>query len=217
MNKKAYLAIVMIATVMLACSFSGTDTQVSSTNGDIIYQDDFSNSGSGWPSKSSDGGSMDYANGNYRIYVSDPYADLIANAGENLPADVVIDVDITKSGGTENNDFGAVCRLKDLDNFYFFQISSDGYAVIGKFENNQMQYLSADGMSKVDGIYPGSSTNHMRVECVGNSFSLYANGSLVATVTDNTFTSGGDVGLMAGTFDEGGVDIVFDNFIVTNP
>jgi len=213
MNKKVYLAIALITLVSMACLTTTTTT----TGGSALYQDDFSSTGSGWPSRNSGGDVMDYANGSYRIYVSGAYADLIANAGKSLPADVAIDVDITKSGGTDNNDFGVVCRLQDLDNFYFFQVSSDGYAVIGMFKNNEMSYLSADAMQKVDGINSGGSTNHVRAICKGSSLSLYANGSLVASATDSTFTSGGDVGLMAGTFDEGGVDINFDNFVVTAP
>jgi hypothetical protein len=38
----------------------------------------------------------------------------------------------------------------------------------------------------------------------------------VASVYDNSFT-GGDVGLMVRTFDEGGVDMLFDNFLVREP
>ena len=39
------------------------------------------------------------------------------------------------------------------------------------------------------------------------------NGELVADVRDGAFASG-DVGLIAGTFDEGGVEIHFDDFFV---
>jgi hypothetical protein len=220
MSKKITIAVAVIALVSLACSFSTVNTPKPSTSGqtsNVLYQDNFSNSGSGWLTRNSGGNIMEYSNGSFRIYLTDTKADLVSNAGQSLPADVVIDVDITKSGGTDNNDFGVTCRLKDLDNFYFFQISSDGYAVIGKFENNKMQYLSATAMQKVDGIGAGGTTNHVRAECIGSAFKLYANGNLIAQTTDSTFTSGGDVGLMAGSFDQGGVDILFDNFVVTKP
>jgi pectate lyase len=217
MNKRVYIALVMIALVSLACSFSTTNTPQVSTGGNSLYQDDFSNSSSGWLTRNSGGDIMEYAGGGFRMYVSGTYSDLVSNAGASLPANVAIDVDITRTAGSENNDFGVLCRVKDLDNFYFFQISSDGYAVVGKYVNNEMQYLSADAMQKVDGINSGSSTNHMRAICNGSSLSLYANGSLVASATDSTFTSGGDVGLMAGTFDAGGVDILFDNLVGTAP
>ena len=218
MNKKAFLALALITIATLACSFSFGNSGTTTTSSDgALYQDDFSNNGSGWPKDSYNGNVMDYANGQYRIYVADTYGDLIANAGVNLPADVVIDVDITLGSGSENNDFGVVCRLQDLDNFYFFQISSDGYAVIGMFQDNSMYYLSADAMQKVDGIYSGNATNHVRAVCQGSNLTLYANNALVASVSDTTFTSGGDVGLMGGSFDQGGIDIYFDDFVVTAP
>jgi hypothetical protein len=42
------------------------------------------------------------------------------------------------------------------------------------------------------------------------------NGELVADVRDDTFASG-DVGLIAGTYEEGGVEIHFDDFFVHEP
>ncbi|NJN80226.1 MAG: hypothetical protein HC797_07025, partial [Anaerolineales bacterium] len=44
----------------------------------------------------------------------------------------------------------------------------------------------------------------------------YVNGFQVAQAQDSTLTSG-DVGILAGTFDTPGVDIVFDNFVVLQP
>jgi len=45
---------------------------------------------------------------------------------------------------------------------------------------------------------------------------VYANGTLLGSADDSTFTSG-DVGLEAGTFDVGGTEIRFDNFVVSQP
>jgi serine/threonine protein kinase len=195
-------------------SIPNTPTPVQSS---LLYYDDFSNPNSGWSSRTSTADTMDYANGGYRIYLSSTMTDLVSHAGISLPADVVIDVDVTKADGTDNNDFGVACRLRDLNNFYFFEISSDGYAVIGMFLDNKMSYLSADAMQKVDGILSGKATNHIRAECIGNTLNLYANGSMVAQATDSTFPNGGDVGLIAGSFDQGGVDILFDNLQVNKP
>jgi hypothetical protein len=38
----------------------------------------------------------------------------------------------------------------------------------------------------------------------------------VDSVPDTSFTSG-DVGLIAGTYEEAGTDVLFDNFVVTKP
>jgi hypothetical protein len=42
------------------------------------------------------------------------------------------------------------------------------------------------------------------------------NGQILADVKDSDL-SDGDIGLIASTFDESGVDILFDNFVVTRP
>jgi len=39
---------------------------------------------------------------------------------------------------------------------------------------------------------------------------------VLTSVADSTLSSG-DVGLLASTYDEAGVDILFDNFTVTTP
>jgi hypothetical protein len=45
---------------------------------------------------------------------------------------------------------------------------------------------------------------------------LYVNGDQVYSVEDASYASG-DVGLIAGTFEETGADIRFDNFTVREP
>ncbi|MBU4226021.1 MAG: hypothetical protein KKC71_09395 [Chloroflexi bacterium] len=158
----------------------------------------------------------DYANGGYRIYVKMTEYDAWANPSRSFPGDVRIEVDATKIGGPDDNDFGVICRYQDVDNFYYLLISSDGYAAIGKYEGGSQQLISSDNMQKVDGITPGAATNHIQADCIGSELKLYVNGNLVATATDSSFTSG-DVGLMAGTFDTAGTDILFDNFYVYKP
>jgi hypothetical protein len=182
----------------------------------ILWRDDFSDPNSGWSDRSGSD-SMSYLDGEFQIYLNSTMTDLIARPSLVLPADVIIEVDTYNAASTDNNDFGVLCRMQDMDNFYFFEIASDGYAVIGMFLDNKMKYLSAENMASVDGINPGAMPNHIRAECIGNRLRLYANGNLVAETTDSTFTTGGDAGLIAGSFDVGGIDIRFDNFIVIKP
>ncbi len=171
----------------------------------ILFSDDFSSTKSGWDQVQEDDMVTDYANGGYRIYVNEVNYDMWANPSKFFPGDVRIEVDATKIGGPDDNDFGVICRYQDIDNFYFFMISSDGYAAIGKFEGSNNELISSDNMQKVDGITPGAATNHIRADCIGSELKLYVNGNLVATATDSSFTSG-DVGLMAGTYDTAGTD-----------
>jgi len=60
------------------------------------------------------------------------------------------------------------------------------------------------------------SANHIQVICDGPRLALIVNGEFIAEVYDSTFIDG-DIGLIVGSFDIPGVDIWFDNLMVTNP
>ena len=130
-----------------------------------------------------------------------------------------IEVDATKVGGEDDNDYGIICRYSgtpESPNYYFSIISSDGFAAIGKTTGGTSEYLSSEQMEPADAIKQGAVTNHIRTDCIGSSITLYVNGQQVATATDSSYT-GGDVGLMAGTFEISSTEINFDNFLVLKP
>ncbi len=219
-HKFHFMAILLVLTLaMLACSLGASDGEDAPVDGplpaDILFQDDFSDSSSGWDSYSGSDGATDYADGVYRIYVNETSTDYWANPGLDF-TDTVIEVDATKVGGPDDNDLGLICRYQDLDNFYFFVISSDGYYAIGKVVDGTQELLGVENMEYSDTIKQGNATNHIRADCFGSHLVLHVNGQKLSDVTDNTYTSG-DVGLMAGTFDEAGTDIHFDNFVVKKP
>jgi hypothetical protein len=76
--------------------------------------------------------------------------------------------------------------------------------------------ISSDKLQPSDAVKQGATLNRVRADCVGDSLTLYVNGQKVATATDTSLTTG-DVGLIAGTYNEPGTDILFDNFVVTKP
>ena len=186
--------------------------QVSSN---VLFSDDFSDPDSGWDRVQAEEGVTDYENGQYRIFVDQSQHDYWANPGLSF-TDVQIEADATKIGGPDDNDFGLICRYQDVENFYAFLISSDGYYAIMKYSDGGSETLGSDGMLSTDAVLQGDTTNHLRADCVGDALSLYANGELVHSVSDSTFASG-DVGLIAGTFEDPGADIVFDDFVVFQP
>ena len=67
-----------------------------------------------------------------------------------------------------------------------------------------------------DAIQQGAATNHLRADCVGETLTLYVNDAAVAEAQDTDFASG-DVALMAGSYDDPGVEILFDDFVVKQP
>lgn len=217
--KKVLLIVGVLVAATMACSLLSPTVDPTTSppvQNDTLFSDDFSNSNSGWDQITEDYKITDYANGGYRMWLSETQYDIWANPSEYFSGPVSVEVDVQKVAGPDDNDFGIICNYQDLDNFYVGLVSSDGYAVIMKRLDSNAEYISSEKMLAVDGIKPGSATNHIRFDCNNGDLTLYANGNQVAYVYDNSFTSG-NVGLQVGTFDEGGVDFLFDNFVVTKP
>jgi hypothetical protein len=150
---------------------------------------------------------IEYAYAGLRMYLNKP--DYLTFTNVNVFAeDVIIEVDAEKIGGPDDNSFGVVCRQIE-DTYYYFEISSDGFYAIGKFINNEFSEILPWGESEA--INQGNATNLIHVECVGNTLRFAANGILLAEAQDDSIRDG-YLGLVVGTFEIAGVDILFDNF-----
>lgn len=187
-----------------------------SIKNDILFFDDFSDPSSGWDRVDESDYSTNYFNDAYRITVDSNLSDSWANPGNESYADVVIEVEATKYGGPDDNDFGIICRYQDVDHFYYAIISSDGYYGISKVTSDSSDVIGRDHLDYSEVINQGSATNQLRFECIGETLNLYANGQLLDQQTDGDYSSG-NVGLIAGTYDTPGTDILFDNFRVLAP
>jgi len=209
------LFLVPLLVLTLACSALSGPEIGAPGDPSALFSDDFSDPDSGWDRVQAEEGVTDYDNGRYRIFVDQSQHDYWANPGLSF-TDVQVEADATKIGGPDDNDFGLICRYQDTENFYAFLISSDGYYSIMKYSGGSSETLGADAMLSTDAVIQGDSTNHLRADCIGDSLTLYANGERLHAVTDSAFSSG-DVGLIAGTFDEPGADIAFDDFVVLQP
>jgi hypothetical protein len=210
-----YFSIVLVMVLsILACSTGGQNPQ-RAASGDTLFEDDFSNPASGWDRIQDSGGKIDYVDGKYHMAVNTADTDVWANPGKKF-GNVSVQVSAAKVGGTDNNDYGVICRYVDSDHFYFFVISSDGYYGIGKVKDGQFLMVNQEDMLPSEDIRKGSEMNTIQADCVGSTLSLYVNGKLLDTQKDSDFATG-DVGLLAGTFAEAGVEVEFDDFIVKMP
>jgi hypothetical protein len=213
-NQKLLAFLVVISLTVLACTLTSTGGGNNSGDDDernnVLFQDDFSRKNSGWDRAEYDFATTDYGDDVYRIEITSedyftwatPYKDF---------DDVVIEVETFKASGGDDNGFGIVCRHEDEENFYFLEISSDGYAWIGKYYDAEYEVIDGGEASNVN---LGNETNSLRAECIDDELSLYVNGRLELQVVDSDFTDG-DVGLIVETYTSTSTEILFDNFIVS--
>jgi hypothetical protein len=211
----AALMILLVNVGCTAISARGAASDVTSP-GDTLFFDDFSDPPSGWGIWNRDGASVDYYEDGLRIQVNEPQYDFWSVAGLHFE-DAIIEVDATTLGGPEDNDFGIICRYQDKDNFYMLVVSSDGYYGIAKMQSGQHSMIGAQQLQyNRSAIAGGQAKNHLRADCVGSKLRLYANGQKLMEAVDKDF-SAGDVGVITGTYNVQGVDILFDNFVVKKP
>lgn len=208
------ISILILLITLTACQ-SAFIADLVTQSGQALYHDDFSDPTDGWPEATDTTGSLGYSQGAYRIVVNSAGYDLWA-VSRQLYGDVQVEVDTARLAGTPDNRFGLICRYQDAENFYVFIISSDGYYATAIIQNGTSALLGQEMMAYNAAIIHGDGPNHIRFDCIGDTLTGYVNGQLVAVVNDSNFSSG-DAGLLAGAFDEGGVEISFDNFQVIKP
>ncbi len=213
MKSMHFLPIVIIlAATSLACFTTGINT----TPSGILFSDDFSNAGKKWDQHTDASYSANYYNEAYRIIVNNVQTDAWSNPGKESFTDTRIEVDATKIGGPDDNDFGVICRYTGANSFYYAIISSDGYYAIMKMTAENGKFIDLDSMHESNRINQGVGTNHIRFDCVGSSLTLYVNGFQIDQQTDTEYTTG-NVGLISGALGSAGTDILFDNFYVYKP
>lgn len=158
---------------------------------------------------------MGYDAAGFRFFIREEGVDYWTTPGLSL-SNTRVEVDVLQYAGPVENRMGIICRHQNDQNFYFFVISADGYYAIGKNKDGRSTLLEQNAMQYSGAIKKGVVINHLRAECQGSTLSFFVNDVPVALVVDEDFSSG-DVGLLAGTFDRGDLDILFDNFVVTQP
>jgi hypothetical protein len=211
--KSFILTITAFCLLLPACASFPTPESPPAKPGEILYQDDFENNTTGWDRVRNDYGIMDYDSGGYRILIQRPAMNLWSTPERDF-RDVRLEVDVFKLNGPDENRTGLVCRYQN-GSYYFFIISNDGFYAIGKFIGGQTTLLGQSEMQS-SALIQQKAVNHLRADCTGNTLTFYLNFNPVASAQDTDLATG-DVGLLAGTFSQPGVDVLFDHFVVMQP
>lgn len=168
----------------------------------------FAQDSGGWETNADEDAGRFYRDGALHIEVTTD--SLVAwSSSDALVTDFYLEVDATRIAGPLDNEFGVIFRRVDNNNFYLFNVSSDGYYGLRMLVDDEweeiIQWDRTDAIGSVEG-----SSNRLGVLARGPRISLYVNNTLLGEVADDTF-SAGKIALAAGTFEEAGVEIAFDN------
>ena len=182
----------------------------------LVYQDDFSDSRSGWDDafdRERQYSAKQYGNGKYYIQVNTSGLTVWGLANQDV-ANFRLEVEASQEAGPNNNGYGVLFRFRDPDNYYRFDISGEGYFLLSKLSQGEIVKLAEWTPSPA--IKVGRATNRLAVEALGDRIRLFANGVQLAEVRDSSFTHG-NFGFFASTFSEPNLTVSFDNIKVWVP
>jgi uncharacterized RDD family membrane protein YckC len=232
----AAAAVALVVLVLLGVSFyqatgdddvSGPKAEPTATpetlavrEGEILFQDDFSDPTSGWGAAVYEEGEAGYVEGAYRIFVN--------QAGVHIFSDVELsprvqglrlEFEATQLAGTSGDIVGARCYTDiGSDAGYIVGIAPEqGYRVA--FRGDDYRLLESSG-ERVDAVLPQGEENQLRVECVASPdapivLTLGVNGETLVRAEDEETTRGFDgFGIIVDTT-EGGAEALFDDFVGT--
>jgi hypothetical protein len=209
-----FLGLVLLTACSQISSF-GQQTIYDVPSGSILFQEDFSSDQNKWRTWDQEGSFVRYQAKGFRFFVNQANYDYWSTPGYTFK-NMKVEVDAIKVDGPDNNAYGVMCRFVDADNYYAFLISSDGYAGILRVLDGVYTLLNGASMEYAPMILKGEALNKISAACNENDLTLMINGEALFIVQDESFDTG-DVGLMVSSYDQPGVDILFDNLTVTQP
>jgi hypothetical protein len=126
--------------------------------------------------------------------------------------DFVAEVEVMQISGSINSGYGMVFRIQDSNQFYRFDITGNGRFMVEKRTAAGGWERLTDEWQETSLLLTGyQNRNLLKIEANGGNLGFSINGFEVFSIDDSTFSSGG-FGLNAGTFDQGGLVVAFDNF-----
>ncbi|HKJ26296.1 MAG TPA: hypothetical protein VJ965_01545, partial [Anaerolineales bacterium] len=166
---------IVIALTILACSTATNGGDGTAAN--ILFEDDFSKTSTGWDQETYPDGLTDYADGAYKIGIYAESKFFWANPYKNYE-DVIVEVEAQKVSGGDDMQYGVICRHQDVENWYTLAVTAKGFAIIRKrFNGGDLEFITE--LEEAPSVFTGNGTNLLRAECVGDRLSLYVNGELV--------------------------------------
>jgi hypothetical protein len=161
------------------------------------FNDDFSNSNSGWSVVSTDASEASYnTSGFYEMWIKKANNYIVSTSPDNLPRplkNILISVRAQPALG-DTGEYGVVCRFQDMNNFYMAGLSGNQF-FIGKVVKGEWTFLTSPEWQTLPDSRPDADGYQLiRMSCIDSFIVLEVNGISAAHVTDEELSTG-DVGL----------------------
>ena len=183
----------------------------------VVFRDGFDSQDGNWGTYSSKDGSASYENSKLYIrnYTASEYPSasyLSTSLTDGQFSDFALGVEMELVSGSTANWQSVICRHNEVGDYYKFCIGANGKYSIQKSVGGVATMLRTPTSSKYIRTGLGV-TNNIRVDCIGDSLTLYINGSSVAQISDNTVVAG-NVGFSVESYSGEYTEVAFDNVVI---
>ncbi len=183
-----------------------------STTLPILFEDDFSDPGSGWYVSSDERQEKAYEDGEYSLLSKLPNTIVWQWIPRPtwIEGDFTVEVDIRRLSTDKGHSGGIAFRYQDNDNYYIYEVRSgdNQYRLLKQLRN---KWITLKGWTYSGYINTGVNTNHLKVACSGTQIEIYVNGHKLGTFNDSSFISG-KILLTTDALEIPGSHYHFDNF-----
>ena len=182
----------------------------------VVFQDGFDSQDGNWGTYSkTDSGSASYNDGKLHIkdYTASQYPSESFAQGQF--SDFALEVEMELVSGSSDSHQSVICRYNETGDDYMFCIRANGKYSIQKFIKGVSTTLQTATPSSYIKTGLGV-TNKVRVECIGDSLTLYVNGFRVAQVLDSELATG-QVALAVESKSGEYTEVAFDNVVIWTP
>jgi len=224
--KQTIMFSVLILVTMLACSavsnFMATPTPVptqtpipSPTPDAVLFED--SEFASSCNAESTTDVDRFVENGQFNLLVKTPKYVGWSECTQVEFSDIILEADAAQVAGPDNNMYGVLFRYGlDSDDFYIFAITGEGFYIlaIDGAKHDELEIIV--DWTESSAINKGQQTNHIKVVAIGGNIQYYVNDQLLGEAQDARLTTG-TIGFFAGSTEEGGVQVSFDNLKISKP
>ncbi len=168
-----------------------------------------------WSLEQDDLGSSAVVNEELVITIVAPNTLQYASLPQKIFGDFALEVDATQRAGPAESSYGILFRMQDDQQFYRFDVTGNGLYIIERHESDGTWTRLVPDWMPSSALNQGLNVvNRLKVLATGPTMTFYANDELLTQVTDTTLIDG-FIGLDAGTFGGGNLQVSFDNLRIT--
>ncbi|MBN1312670.1 MAG: caspase family protein [Anaerolineae bacterium] len=188
------------------------------TEGEILFQDDFSSFNNNWEPAPNNSRASRYINGEGLMYFGlyQTYELWVAQPRNLAARDAVIGVDATLLNGSDDGAYGLMFRQVNFDYYYYFRIGTDGTFSL-TIESNGAFSKPVPPTPLPSALNEGE-LHRITVHADEANIALFFDQENIATIYSPTLSYlRGSMGVVVETNTDSPIEVAFDNFVAYTP